>query len=83
MSVVEHTIVHTLYSPMGDVHFETSIDSEDDAMTVWFIPINDQGIKEIAIHNCLVLSKKQCHTDRDEAREIWNRLIAMGFTTYE
>ena len=81
MSVVKHTIVHILNSSYGEVLFETSIDSEDDAMSIWFIPEDNQGIKGIAIHSDLVINQKPQNTDRIEAREIWNRLVEMGFKT--
>jgi hypothetical protein len=80
MSII-HTILHTLHSPQGEVFFETSIDSEDDAMSVWFVPNKNQGIQFIAIRSGLVLSRKPQNTDRKEAREIWNRLVQMDYTS--
>jgi len=79
MSII-HTIVHTLNAPtVGEVFFETSIDSEDDAVSVWFVPADSTGIEGIAIDSSLVLKRKPQNTDRTKAREIWNRLIEMGF----
>jgi hypothetical protein len=60
-----HTIVHTLNAPtVGEVFFETSIDSEDDAMSVWFVPADSTGIEGIAIDSSLVLNRKPQNTDR-------------------
>jgi hypothetical protein len=78
--VVAHTIVHALASPHGEVLFETSIDSEDDAMSVWFVPNNNQGIKSIGIDYTITLTQKPHQTDRKTARKIWNHLIAMGWS---
>ena len=82
--VVAHTIVHALASPHGEVLFETSIDSEDDAMSVWFVPNNNPGIKSIGmsidINLMITLTQKPHQTDRKTARKIWNHLIAMGWS---
>ena len=50
-----------------------------DAMSVWFVPADSTGIEGIAIDVGLVLKRKPQNTDRTKAREIWNRLIEMGF----
>jgi hypothetical protein len=77
--VIVHTFVHSLGSPHGVVLFETSIDSEDDAMSVWFVPNNNPGIKSIGmsidINLMITLTQKPHQTDRKTARH----LVAMGW----
>ena len=69
----------------GIVKFEYRLDGSDDPVLIGFSPcrnFDDEKILMVWPRTGLTLNSLSCRNDffaRDEAREIWNGLIAAGF----
>ena len=77
---IPHDTISSLHSDkLGTVEFQYRKDDEDGDIIVQFHPENKRGYKAIAVSSRYTVTEEPQMIDRDDARDVWNHLLLMGF----